>query len=431
MFWMQRAHPLERADVQLQKTPFGFDASVWEFFAPLLAGARLVMARPGGHLDAAYLAETILLHGVSILQLVPSQLHMLLQEPTFWRCAPPLKNVYCGGEPLTKELCEEFYRRLPRASLHNLYGPTEACIDSTSWDCPHDGIPAAIPVGRPIHNTRTYIVNAWMQPSPIGVPGELLVSGTGLARGYLNEPGLTAEKFVQDPFRTELGARVYKTGDLARFLPDGNIEFLRRMDDHQVKIRGFRVELGEIEAVLAEHPEVRQVAVHLWRVAANDVRIVACCVPAKAGALAPLSLRKHLQARLPEYMVPQYFVPVEEIPLTPNGKVDRRRLPTPVVTESGIGQHETPADPVEAKIAEIWTKLLQPARPIGRNDRFFEMGGHSLLGLQALRQMEYHLGVKLDFRVLFQENLAELATRCRSERVAGNGRYGGGKAAES
>ena len=208
MFWMQRAHPLERADVELQKTPFGFDASVWEFFAPLLAGATLVMARPGGHLEPAYLADAILLHRVSILQLVPSQLRMLLEEPTFWRCAPPLKNVYCGGEPLTKELCEEFYRRLPRGRLRNLYGPTEACIDSTSWDCPDDGIPGAIPIGRPIDNARTYIVNPRMKPSPIGVPGELLVGGAGLARGYLNEPGLTAEKFVPDPFRVDIGARV-------------------------------------------------------------------------------------------------------------------------------------------------------------------------------------------------------------------------------
>ena len=167
--------------------------------------------------------------------------------------------------------------------------------------------------------------------------------------------------------------------------------------------------------MLAEHPAVRQAAVHLWKVQANDVRIVACCVPAKAGGLAPISLRKHLRARLPEYMIPQYFLPVDEIPLMPNGKVDRRRLPTPVVTESRIGQHEAPSDPIEATIAEIWTNLIDPARPIGRADKFFEMGGHSLLALQALRQIENKLGVRLEFRVLFQESLAEIATRCRSE----------------
>ena len=186
-------------------------------------------------------------------------------------------------------------------------------------------------------------------------------------------------------------------------------------------MRGFRVELGEIEAVLAEHPAVRQAAVHLWKVQANDVRIVACCVPANAGALAPVSLRKHLRARLPEYMIPQYFLPVEEIPLTPNGKIDRSKLPVPVVTESRIGQHEAPSDPIEATIAEIWTNLIGPARSIGRADKFFEMGGHSLLALQALRQIENKLGVRLDFRVLFQESLAEIATKCRSERFLGGG----------
>jgi amino acid adenylation domain-containing protein len=178
------------------------------------------------------------------------------------------------------------------------------------------------------------------------------------------------------------------------------------------------VQLGEIEAVLAEHPAVGQAAVHLWKVQANDVRIVACCVPANAGALAPVSLRKHLRARLPDYMIPQYFVPVEQIPLMPNGKIDRNKLPVPVVTESRIGQHEAPSDPVETAIAEIWTNLISPARPIGRADKFFEMGGHSLLALQALRQIENKLGVRLDFRVLFQESLADIATQCRSERIA-------------
>jgi hypothetical protein len=179
--------------------------------------------------------------------------------------------------------------------------------------------------------------------------------------------------------------------------------------------------LGEIEAVLAEHPDVRQAVVHLWKLKADDVRLVACCVPAKAGVLGSISLRKHMRARLPEYMIPQYVLPVDEIPLTPNGKVDRRRLPTPVVTESGIGHHEAPADPVEATIAQIWTNLIGPSRPIGRADRFFEMGGHSLLGLRALRQMEQKLGVKLDFRMLFQESLADIATRCRSLGAAQGG----------
>ena len=333
-----------------------------------------------------------------------------------------VRQLLAGGETLSVPHVRRMLETIGGGRLINGYGPTE----NTTFTCCHvmtanTRIEHTVPIGRPISNTRVYVLDGHLRPVPVGIYGELYIGGDGLAREYLHQRELTAEKFVPDPFSSEAGAWLYKTGDLVRYRADGCIEFLGRIDDNQVKIRGYRIELGEIEAVLAEHPEVRQVAVHLWQVEANDVRIVACCVPAKAGALAPLSLRKHLRARLPEYMVPQYFVPVEEIPLTPNGKVDRRRLPTPVVTESGIGQHETPADPVEARIAEIWTKLIHPPRPIGRNDRFFEMGGHSLLGLQALREMEHRLGVKLDFRVLFEESLAELATKCRSERFLGGG----------
>ena len=267
---------------------------------------------------------------------------------------------------------------------------------------------------------RLRILDAQKNLCPIGVPGELCIGGDGVTLGYWNRPELTAERFIPDPFSATPGATLYRTGDRARWRNDGTLEHLGRLDD-QVKVRGFRIELGEIEAVLAEHPAVRQAAVHLWKVKANDVRIVACCVPANAGALAPVSLRKHLRARLPEYMIPQYFLPVEEIPLTPNGKIDRSKLPVPVVTESRIDPHEAPSDPIEATIAEIWTNLIGPARSIGRADKFFEMGGHSLLALQALRQIENKLGVRLDFRVLFQESLAEIATRCRSERFLGGG----------
>ena len=195
------------------------------------------------------------------------------------------------------------------------------------------------------------------------------------------------------------------------------LEHLGRLDD-QVKVRGFRIELGEIETVLAEHPSVRQAAVHLWAPKANDVRIVACCVMTQGQTLAPINLRKHLRARLPEYMVPQHFLAVDTIPLTPNGKVDRRRLPIPIVTESRLGRHEVPVEPVEVTIARIWTELIGPAQPIGRFDKFFEVGGHSLLGVQALRQIEDELGVRLEFRLLFQESLADIAMRCRSERIS-------------
>jgi hypothetical protein len=204
---------------------------------------------------------------------------------------------------------------------------------------------------------------------------------------------------------------------MARYRKNGTLEYLGRIDD-QVKLRGFRIELGEIEANLVAHPDVRQAAVHLWMAKPGDAQIVACCVPARPGILSPISLRKHLRARLPDYMIPQHFVMVDDIPLTPNGKVDRRKLSTPAVAESRIGRHDTPSDSVEATIAEIWTKLIRPTRPVSRVDNFFELGGHSLLGLQALRQIEDKLGVTLDFRVLFQENLSDLAKRCRSDRMS-------------
>ena len=296
-----------------------------------------------------------------------------------------------------------------------MYGPTETTVWSTCARI--TGTANGIGIGKQIANTTVYIFDAQKNLCPIGVPGELCIGRDGVALGYWNRPELTAERFITDPFGTTPGATLYRTGDRARWRNDGTLEHLGRLDD-QIKVRGFRIELAEIEAVLAEHPAVGQAAVHLWKVQANDVRIVACCVPAKAGALAPVSLRKHLRARLPEYMIPQYFLPVEEIPLMPNGKIDRSKLPVPVVTESRIGQHEAPSDPVETAIAEIWTNLIGPARPIGRADKFFEMGGHSLLALQALRQIENKLGVRLDFRVLFQESLADIATQCRSERIA-------------
>jgi len=322
-----------------------------------------------------------------------------------------------GGEALPKDLADQLIAC--GVELWNLYGPTETTVWST---CARVTDTAnGISIGKPIANTTVCILDAHRNLCPIGVPGEMHIGGAGVTLGYWNRPELTAERFIPDPFSATPGARLYRTGDRARWRNDGTLEHLGRLDD-QVKVRGFRIEPGEIEAVLAEHPEVRQAAVHMWRVKANDVRIVACCVPAKAGVLAPISLRKHMRARLPEHMIPQYFVPVEEIPLTPNGKIDRRKLPTPAVTEGHFQRHEAPSDPVEATIAEIWTNLIGPTRSIGRADKFFEMGGHSLLALRALRQMEHQLNVKLDLRVFFQESLAEIATRCRSQRTgAGKG----------
>jgi amino acid adenylation domain-containing protein len=257
LLWMQSAYRLNERDRVLQKTPFSFDVSVWEFFWPLLTGARMVLARPGGHKDAAYLAKLIAEQKITVLHFVPSMLQVFLEENL--EGCDNLRHVICSGEELPLSLQERFHARL-HAQLHNLYGPTEAAIDVSFWDCSREGQPRSVPIGRPIANTRIHILDRYMNAVPVGVPGELHIGGVGLARGYFGRPALTAEKFIADPFASETGERLYKTGDLARYQPDGSIEYLGRLD-YQVKIRGCRIELGEIESVLRNHVAVRDAIV--------------------------------------------------------------------------------------------------------------------------------------------------------------------------
>jgi amino acid adenylation domain-containing protein len=281
MLWMQRAFPLSADDAVLQKTPFSFDASVWEFHAPLMAGGRLVVARPGGHRDPGYLADVMAREEVTILQLVPALLQLLLDEPGLARCHR-LRRVFCGGEALGAALEERFFARaFAETELVNLYGPAEACIDSTFWVCRRGEPALSVPIGRPIDGARALVLDAHLRPVPAGVPGELCLGGAGLGRGYLGRPDLTAERFVPAVIG-ESGERLYRTGDLVRFLPDGSLEFLGRIDG-QVKLRGFRVETGEIESVLAAHPAVREAVVEL-RGAGVDQRLVAWVVPAREPA---------------------------------------------------------------------------------------------------------------------------------------------------
>ena len=409
MYWMKRAHVLSAGDVELQKAPFGFDASVWEFFAPLMTDAYLVMARPNGHLDPVYLAEMIRTHRVSTLQVVPSQLRMLLEEPAFWSCGPSLERVYCGGEPLTKDLCDTFNAKLPHARLYNLYGPTEGAIDSTYWACPREKVPAVIPIGRPIDNVRVYIVSPQMQLLPVGVPGELLVGGAGLARGYLNEPKLTAERFIPDPFCAKRDARVYKTGDLVRYLPDGNIEFLGRLD-HQVKIRGFRIEPGEIEAGIAEHHAVREVVVMAHEFAAGDTRLVAYVVAENPPADLIDQLRALIRTKMPEHMVPAYFVALAALPLTPAGKVDRKQLPIPDRSALQQSTYAAPRTPTEKALTATWRQVLQ-FEHIGVHDNFFDLGGHSLLLAKLIIKVNSVHEVKLGISDLIQNQTVEQVAR--------------------
>jgi amino acid adenylation domain-containing protein len=383
LLWMQDMYQLTEADRVLQKTPFSFDVSVWEFFWPLLVGARLVVARPRGHMDSAYLVRTVVQQGITTLHFVPSMLRIFLEDPEVEQCRS-LRRVICSGEALPYDLQERFFARLS-AELHNLYGPTEAAVDVSYWQCRRQSNLRTVPIGRPVANTQLYVLDRQMQPVPIGVAGELHIGGVQVARGYLNRPELTASKFVPDPFSDDPQARLYKTGDVVRFLPDGNIEFLGRLD-FQVKVRGFRIELGEIEAVMSQHPAVRETVVVAREEVPGDKRLVAYVVPSRESAPCISELREYLQEKLPEYMVPAAFVLLEALPLTPSGKVDRRNLPAPEWERQSEKDYVPPQKELEKTIADIWQQLLQLER-VGIDDSFFELGGHSLLIVQAHRRL--------------------------------------------
>ncbi|CAG1017413.1 hypothetical protein BURC_02063, partial [Burkholderiaceae bacterium] len=375
LLWMQTAYQLTPADVVLQKTPFSFDVSVWEFFWPLLAGARLVLARPEGHKDSRYLIDLIEQAHVTTLHFVPSMLQVFLTEPDIARCHS-LRQVMCSGEALPFALQERFFSRLS-AALHNLYGPTEAAVDVTHWTCQPHNAAGLVPIGRPIANTQLYILDAHLEPVPVGAPGELYLAGVGVGRGYHLRPALTAERFLPNPFSTELGTRLYRTGDLARYLPDGSVDFLGRAD-FQVKIRGFRIELGEVEAALREHPHVQDALV-LAREGEAGKRLVAYLVPHPEAAPTVSDLRRFLQAKLPEYMLPAAFVAVPAWPLSPNGKLDRKALPAPEVVRPALDHaFVPPRTPQEKILADLWAEVLR-REPIGVHDNFLELGGDSIL----------------------------------------------------
>jgi len=396
LVWMQEAYGLTAADTVLQKTPFGFDVSVWEFFWPLMVGARLVMAKPEGHKDPDYLSRAIEQYGVTTLHFVPSMLQSFLADgQAATRCGQVVR-VMCSGEALPATLVAEFYRRLPQAELHNLYGPTEAAVDVTAWHCSREAERVSVPIGRPIANTRIYLLDERGQPVPLGAVGELYIGGVQVARGYLNRPELTAERFLSDPFAP--GGRMYRTGDVARYLANGDIEYLGR-NDQQVKIRGFRIECGEIEAALATHPAVREAVVDA-RAVGDDKRLVAWVVPAADVAEETLAgaLRQHVSAALPDYMVPSAWVVVAALPLSPNGKLDRRALPEPQGAQSQAA-YEAPQGEHETLLAAIWRELLNVER-VGRHDNFFELGGHSLLAVRLtnrLQQVEWQLPLQTLF----------------------------------
>ncbi|MBN6039792.1 non-ribosomal peptide synthase/polyketide synthase [Amycolatopsis sp. 195334CR] len=375
--WMQDEYGLTGADRVLQKTPSSFDVSVWEFFWPLMVGAGLVMARPGGHRDPAYLAEVIRRYGVTTIHFVPSMLQAFVLEAS--GCVG-LRRVICSGEALPVSLRDEFVRVLPGVGLHNLYGPTEAAVDVTAAEVTR----GPVTIGGPILNTRVYVLDGWLRPVPVGAPGELYLAGVQLARGYLGRPGLTSERFVADPFGE---GRLYRTGDVVRWTDAGQLDYLGRSDD-QVKIRGFRIELGEIEAVLDQHPDVTRSVVVAREDQPGVKRLVAYVVGTVPEA--------YLAERLPEHMVPAAIVELDEIPLGPSGKVDRKQLPEPEFTSSGF---VAPRTELESVIAGVWADVLGVER-VGTGDNFFRLGGDSILSLRVVARLRA-LDLEVSPRALF------------------------------
>lgn len=415
--WLLRTLAITDGDRTLMKTPITFDAAGREIFPTLLAGARLIITEPNAHRDCRYIAEKIRDDGVSILHTVPSFLRLLVEEPAFADVVG-LRAVMCGGEALTPDIVVKFGQR-SGAKLYNVYGPTETIIDSAYWPCDGSSSHSAVPIGRPIPNARMYILDATLRPVPIGVPGELHIGGVSLARGYLSRPDLTAEKFIPNPFAGEPGSRLYKTGDLARYLPDGNIEYLGRGDD-QVKIRGYRIELGEIEAALAQHPSVRQGMVTIHEAAPGEKRLVSYVVAQPACAPTAIELRSFLREKLPEHMVPAAFVLLDSFPLTPNGKIDRRSLPAPDDTRSELDEAFVGfRTPTEELLADIWAQVLGVGR-VGIYDNFFDLGGHSLLATQVMSRIRDTFKVEMTLRRLFETpTVAGLAEGLEQSRRAG------------
>jgi amino acid adenylation domain-containing protein len=412
--WMQEKFKLETSDVVLQKTPATFDVSVWEFFWPLMCGARLAIARPGGHRDAAYLAEAIRRHNVTTIHFVPSMLGLFLDEPAAAADCASLRRIICSGEALNPELERKCLETLS-GSLHNLYGPTEASVDATAWDCDGQSL-RSVPIGFPIANMRAYVLDFEDRIISPAQTGLLHLSGVGLARGYINNPSLTSDRFVPDPYADEPGARMYRTGDLARYRDDGAIEFVGR-SDQQVKIRGFRVELQEIEHALAKHPAIKECAVDL-QTFSDDVHLVAFFVPFDSLEPDTTALRAHLRESLPHYMVPASFVALETMPLNQNGKLDRKALPKIDRFRFCANQYVKPRTTIERAVTEIWSELLE-IPGIGADDNFFELGGHSILASRMMNRIRDTFQIDIPLLAFFEgePTVASLAERVQAALV--------------
>jgi amino acid adenylation domain-containing protein len=403
LLWMQKTYPLSDQDVVLQKTPYSFDVSVWELFWPLITGAVLTYAEPEGHKDPSYLRDLICAEGVTTLHFVPSMLGIFLQTKDIEQC-DSIQRVFCSGEALQVEHQRRFLQRLRGKELHNLYGPTEASIDVSYYHCTLSGRYTSVPIGKPVANTQLHVLDSHLQPMPVGVPGELYIGGVQLARGYLNRAELTTETFISNPYYRADGQghpspRLYKTGDLARWLPDGNIEYIGRTD-HQVKIRGLRIELGEIEAELNQLDSVKECVVVAAKLSSGSESLVAYLIAKDANKVPDKpALSAALAKNLPDYMVPSTYMWLDSFPLSANGKLDRKALPAPDFNNQRT-EYVAPRSELEAGIAAIWQDLLKVER-VGIHDSFFELGGHSLLATQFISRLRQQLQQELALKMIF------------------------------
>ncbi|MGW5297466.1 non-ribosomal peptide synthase/polyketide synthase [Rhodococcus aetherivorans] len=392
MAWMGERYDIGPQDTVLQKTPITFDASVWELFFPLQTGARLVIAAPGGHRDPAYLVDVSTRWGVSILEFVPSMLAAFMSDAAL-TLPDSVRYLSVGGEALPTELVDRVRARCG-AVVDNTYGPTEATVTSTVLRCgDHDG--PTVPIGRPIRNTGVLVLDVRLHPVPIGVPGELYLSGAQLARGYFGRADLTAERFVAQPGGSP-GERMYRTGDLVRWLPDGNLEYLGRTD-FQVKVRGLRIELGEIEAALRTEQTIDQAVVSAHE-SELGTQLVGYVVPAAGAVLDPDSVREALRRTLPNYMVPSHVMALEALPVATSGKLDRRALPVPVFE---VREFRAPTNPVEEIVARVFEETLGVER-VGLDDDFFTLGGNSLIATQVVSRLGAGLNTRVPVRVIFE-----------------------------
>nr|WP_272898827.1 non-ribosomal peptide synthetase [Paenibacillus sp. MMS18-CY102] len=404
ILWMHERYPIGEQDTILQKTAFTFDVSVWELFWWAMVGAKVCLLSVGGEKNPATIVETIERYQITTMHFVPAMLHAFLevveQSKESTEKLKSLRQIFASGEALSPQHVARFQQAVStvnHAKLINLYGPTEATVDVSYFDCEPDQENHVIPIGKPIHNIRLYIFQeGTVQLQPIGVAGELCIAGVGVARGYLNRPELNAEKFVEDPFVPD--ERMYRTGDLTCWMPDGNIEYLGRID-HQVKIRGYRIELGEIETQLMKLEAVQEAVVTAREDESGQKQL--CAYFVSEEELMVSDLRVSLSVELPSYMVPSYFIQMDKIPFSPNGKIDRKALPAPERGMQTGTEHVAPRTSIEAQLAQIWQEVLGLER-IGIKDNFFDVGGHSLKVLQLTQKIHTELGIDIPLHVVFE-----------------------------